>query len=675
MAELTELLDLVPHPLAEIRVRGERHEVSHLNPAAAMLYGYRADEAHGLDVIRITATPPAELAERRRQLARTGRWTGEAVHLTRDGARLQVEVTAATTTRGDPDRYVIAVIDVTGQRGLTQRLAEQSALLELAPVAILARDAQRRITFWNRAAEITYGHLASDVLGRQVQALLRTQYPVELDEIERAVERDGIWEGELVQTTRDGRRLVVDSRWAAVRDRHGRLTAMLEVNRDATDRIALQEAREAAAAAAERERLSRRLVRSQRLESLGELAGGIAHDFNNLLAVIAGYATTLGDALDDVRDLLPPRVREAILTDATEIASTTQRAAQLTRQLLTFAGQEADASEPVVLNDVISDLRPLLTRTIGEHVRLELDLDEQLRPIAADPGQLGQVLVNLAVNARDAMPDGGRLVIETRNVWTGTGDARGPLIGTGMAVCPATEAGDAGDPSIGAAEGAQPDPPRNVDVLLTVTDTGCGMEPEVLEHAFDPFFSTKPVGVGTGLGLSGVYGIVVNAGGQATLYSEPGHGTTFRARFPALGCAAPDRPPPPPIVDVPPARAEPTILVVEDQAPLRTITARILERAGYRVLTASSGPEALEIAAGGQPIDLLLTDVVMPEMLGQRLAEAIRETRPRLRVVFASGFARPALEQSGRVLDGPLLQKPFSSAELLSLVARELEPR
>ncbi|MHB1572269.1 MAG: ATP-binding protein, partial [Solirubrobacteraceae bacterium] len=297
---------------------------------------------------------------------------------------------------------------------------------------------------------------------------------------------------------------------------------------------------------------------------------------------------------------------------------------------------------PVSLNDVVADLTPLLQRTLGEHVLLELALAPALRSIHADPGQLGQVLVNLAVNARDAMPEGGRLVIETRDISIEPDDRERPEIEPGEYV------------------------------QLTVTDTGAGMAPDVLERAFDPFFTTKPAGTGTGLGLAGVYGIVVGAGGHAALYSEPGHGTTFRARFPAL-CKPAAAPGPAEPAEPPRAPRESTILLVEDQAPLRAITTRILERAGYRVIGAASGPEALELAETAPSLDLVLTDVVMPEMLGQRLAELLRETRPQLRVVFASGFARPALEQAGRVLDGPLLQKPFSSQELLALIAGELE--
>jgi hypothetical protein len=242
------------------------------------------------------------------------------------------------------------------------------------------------------------------------------------------------------------------------------------------------------------------------------------------------------------------------------------------------------------------------------------------------------------------MPDGGRLTIETTNVWLSRDDAR----------------------DRGALE-----PGWHVE--MTVTDTGVGMDPEVMEHAFDPFFTTKPQGEGTGLGLATVYGIVTGAGGVISVYSEPGRGTAIRALFPALDAThLPDGPATP---EEPRYAADgATVLVVEDQAPLLAITARILARAGYTVLTAGGGPEALTLAASRtEPIDLLLTDVVMPEMLGPALAQTMRASHPELKVVFTSGFARPAIEHGGRALEGPLLQKPVPAAALLAQIAESLE--
>jgi two-component system cell cycle sensor histidine kinase/response regulator CckA len=539
-----------------------------------------------------------------------------------------------------------AVPDVITEAERIERLAERSALLELAPDAIFARDAQRRITFWNRAAETTYGYTRDEVMGRNPADVLATDYPVSLQEIERIVAETGSWEGDLVQTSRNGRRFTVASNWGARYDEGGRMVGVLEINRDVTERLALQCAREEAMAAGERIRLSQRLVRAQRLESLGQLAGGIAHDFNNLLAVIAGYATALADEVGDLPDVLEPGIRQALLADIGEVAGATQRAGDLTHQLLAFARQETVRAEAISLNDVIAELGGLLRRTIGAHVTLNTRLDPDLREVRADNGQLGQVLVNLAINARDAMPDGGELTLQTSNVELDAADS-----------------GDRGDLEPGEY------------VELVVSDTGAGMAAEVMEHAFDPFFTTKAPGEGTGLGLATVYGIVVGAGGWVNLYSEPDRGTTLRMLLPAVaaGSAPGSR-----IQTAEPPRAggDCTILVVEDQPPLRAVTARILQRGGYHVLTADSGPAALKLAAAHpHRIDVLLTDVVMPEMLGQLLAQRLRQTRPELRVIFMSGFARPALEHGGRALDGPLLQKPVPARDLLTQLADTLAKR
>ena len=304
-------------------------------------------------------------------------------------------------------------------------------------------------------------------------------------------------------------------------------------------------------------------MRAQRLESLGQLAGGIAHDFNNLLAVIAGYATVLTGSLEDLEGRLPAATREALLEDVAEIARAAQRAGDLTHQLLAFARQESVRAEPLSLNEVIVDVRELLARTIGEHVQLETALADDLHPVLADEGQLGQVLVNLAVNARDAMPDGGRLIIETANVTLDEDDTR-------------EDAGLRSGPH----------------VQMRVTDTGTGLAPDALEHAFDPFFTTKAAGGGAGLGLATVYGIITQAGGRATLYSEPGQGTTFSAIFPAVDGTRPDRAVVGTALELAPGRRAPTVLLVEDQPALRAVTARCSAAPG----TASSPP-----AAGRKP--------------------------------------------------------------------------
>jgi len=642
-----DLLDIVPCALMEVSIDAGGHRaITYFSRHATDMYGYSAADVLGRDPVLLSAASPDELSRWRASFNETGRWRQTAKHLRRDGTRIDVELDglAWRDAAGRLSGYVMAIRDISAETERTRRLEQQSALLQLAPNAIFARDMQRRITFWNRSAEVMYGYRRAEVIGRRPKDVLRTRYPIPLDEIERIVTETGRWDGDLVQIDREGNQITVASTWGAFHDADGRLIGLLEINRDITERLALQAERERMLASAERVRLSERLVRSQRLESLGQLAGGIAHDFNNLLAVIAGYTTALTDGIEEACSSVAAPAYDQLVADLGEVARATKQASYLTHQLLAFARQETVRSEPVLLNEVVTDLRELIARTIGEHVQLETELAADLLRVQADPGQIGQVLVNLAVNARDAMPTGGRLRIQTENVWLDAQDAR-----------------DRGRLNSG------------WHVELVVTDTGSGMPPEVMEHAFDPFFTTKAPGEGTGLGLATVYGIITGAGGAVSLYSEPARGTTLRALFPALdgshlptGADAAE--------EAPRAEGERTVLVVEDQAPLRAITARILTRAGYRVLTAGSGPEALSVAAAAGAIDVLLTDVVMPEMLGTVLAHTMMESRPELKVIFTSGFARPALEHAGRALDGPLLQKPVAAAELLRHIAAVLAP-
>lgn len=345
--------------------------------------------------------------------------------------------------------------------------AQTAALLDLAPDAIFARDADRHITFWNRGAESTYGYSVAEALGVRPAELLKTEYPIPLEEIERIVTDTGGWEGDLVQHTKEGHSLVVESRWAAQYDEAGRLTGLLEVNRDITARIAAALERERLEAEAERERLLNRLHHAERLESLGQLAGGIAHDFNNLLAVIINYAAFVSEDLD--RGGPTEEGRQALRADVEQISLAAEKAAHLTHQLLMFARREVVQPEVIDVNDVVSNIEQLLRRTLGEHIELHSSLAPDLSPVIIDPGQLEQILVNLAVNARDAMPDGGTLRIDTANVDVDERYAH-----------------------------SRPDISPGAHIRVRVSDTGVGMSSETVRRAFDPFFTTKPSGQGTG---------------------------------------------------------------------------------------------------------------------------------------------------------------------------------
>ncbi len=394
----------------------------------------------------------------------------------------------------------------------------------------------------------------------------------------------------------------------------------------------------------ERTRLERLLHQSQRLESLGQLAGGVAHDFNNLLSAILSFASFAGTELASMAGSSSDARLGELVSDVKQITRAAERAAELTRRLLAFGRREVVRPVVLRLNDVVRDVEQLLHRSLGPHIELETSLDPDLWVVLADAGQLEQVLVNLAVNARDAMPGGGKLTIETANLQLDA-DAAPPW--------PALRPGPY--------------------VRLRVSDNGIGMTRQVADRAFEPFFTTKEKGEGSGLGLATVHGIIAQAGGGVRIDSAPGAGTVITGIWPANDGPATEVVPAP--VDNTERRVTgQVVLVVEDEAPLRDVTRRILERSGYAVLTAAAGDAAIALTRSHEgPIDLLLTDVIMPRMLGREVAAAIAALRPGIRVVFMSGYARSALSNDSLQPGVMLLEKPFSEEELIQLVRRALD--
>ena len=373
---------------------------------------------------------------------------------------------------------------------------------------------------------------------------------------------------------------------------------------------------------AERRQLEMQLRQVQKMEAIGQLAGGVAHDFNNLLSVILGHCEMLAMKL-------PPDSpgRDSV----NQIGRAAERAAALTRRLLEFSRQRMLELQVLDLNVLVADTEKMLRRLIEENVRLITILQPGLSRVRADPGQIDQIIMNLAVNARDAMPKGGSLTLQTRNLELGAAYTKAqPGLGSGRYV------------------------------LLAVTDTGCGMTPEVQARIFEPFFTTKGVGQGTGLGLAMVPGIVQQSGGHIVVHSLPGIGTTFKIYLPAVGELA--KQPQQSRAPVKPVPSSETILLVEDEAPVREITALLLESLGYRVQEASSGQEALHLAQDSrEKIDLLMTDVLMPGMSGSELAEVLRANDAGLKVLFLSGHSGDTLARRGVVhTEVAFLQKPFT---------------
>jgi PAS domain S-box-containing protein len=414
--------------------------------------------------------------------------------------------------------------------------------------------------------------------------------------------------------------------------------------RDAEDLFDARRESERRQVLEENEGLRAQVRQIQRMDSLGQLAGGVAHDFNNLLSVILNYADFVSHRLAVAAESSADGSWDEARADTARIQQAVERAAALTRQLLAFASREAIRPMALDLNEVITNVEGLLRRAIGEHIVLATSLTDADGPwpILADAGKVEQVLINLAVNARDAMPDGGTLTISTKNITT------------------------AAKPS-----GTDPEPRQERHVQLRVSDTGTGMTADVIERAFDPFFTTKAASRGTGLGLATVYGILTQADASIQISSQPGMGTTFTIMLPVTGeAAAPER-------ELAYFDWEPhgeTILLVEDDDELREATKRIFACAGYHVIEAASGPEALEIARSYDgPIHLFVTDIVMPHMLGSQAAERIRAIKPGTAVLYMSGYALPVHAAQGKLdADAILVEKPFSDTDLLAKAGQAL---
>jgi PAS domain S-box-containing protein len=416
----------------------------------------------------------------------------------------------------------------------------------------------------------------------------------------------------------DGQPVWTEQRAVGIRATDGTLIAVEGILRDVTEQTLAEQ---------EQQRLEGQLRQAERLEALGQLAGGIAHDFNNLLAVISGYAELLAGTLP---------TDHPCQSDVDGIGEAARRGSELTRQLLIFSRLEPSQRETFDLNAVVADTEQLLRRTIGEDIEFVTRLDPGLRPVTMDRTKLEQIVLNLVVNARAAMPSGGRLTISTDN-----------MDGTDLA---------------------------SHRVRLTVADTGTGMRPQVAERVFEPFFTTKGPGKGTGLGLATVYGAVTEAGGEIQLWTEFGSGTRFDIYLPA---AAPVRPRPTAAPDEAPHGNGETILVVEDEDAVREITRRILTRSGYQVLQAASPAEALEVyRPNSGRIDAVLTDVLMPGMSGGQLIERLHEIRPDLPTLLMSGYTASSLP-GGRTLprDTPLVRKPFTAPALLRRLREVLDGR
>jgi PAS domain S-box-containing protein len=490
-------------------------------------------------------------------------------------------------------------------------------LFERHPLPMWVYDAETlRFLAVNDAAVRHYGYTREEFLAMAITEIRSVD---EVDQLLESIEQEGPG-SPLPRTWRHRRKdgTLIDVEITAGRVEWEGRDAALILAHDVSDRRQMEQ----------------RLIEGERLEAIGRLAGGVAHDFNNLLTVIHGYALMLAD-----------RTPGEGLEELREIVRASEQASALTRQLLAFSRRQIMHADVLDLNDIVAGMQSMLQRIIGEDVSVGIRFAKALAPVEADRAQIERVILNLAANARDAMPGGGRLTIETANVELDEGYVASHGEGT-------------------------PGP----HVMLAVSDTGAGMSEEVQRHLFEPFYTTKPAGAGTGLGLATVFGVVKQSGGSIYLYSEEGAGTTFKIYLPATMAEVPATP----AAGSAPASAEghERILVVEDDPSVRELVRLMLEERGYRVVTADGAAEAEQICSTGeQEIDLVLTDVVMPDINGRVLAARLVELCPSARVLFMSGYSDEAVFHSGVIRpESAFVEKPFTALTLTRKV-RELLDR
>jgi PAS domain S-box-containing protein len=538
--------------------------------------------------------------------------------LRRAHAELENRVGERTTELSQSNAALQA--EIAHRQRSEEKMEQLADIVESSEDAIIASSLEGVITSWNAGAERLYGYRAGEVIGKSATFLFPSDCPDELRSIMNQVgQGQHVAPFETIRLHKDGRRLDVSVSVSPIRDAAGQTVGASVIARDIRDR----------------KRLEQQFLQAQKMEAVGRLAGGVAHDFNNLLTVILGYSELL---LDHVR---PSDPHFDILR---EVQRAGERAAELTRQLLAFSRKQVLQPRVIDLNRVVTEVDRILRRLIGEDIDLASSLGTSLYPVRVDPGQIEQVLMNLAVNARDAMPHGGKLMIETANIELDETYTRD-----------------------------RPEVRPGPYVMLAVSDTGSGMDAETKARLFEPFFSTKGPGKGTGLGLATVYGIVKQSGGFIYVYSEPGHGTVFKIYLPRVEervdslvrrAASTEAP-----------GGTETVLLAEDQEGVRTLARQVLESRGYRVLEARSGQEALELGRKyADSLALLVTDVIMPRMSGRQLADQLTALCTQLRVLYLSGYTDDAIVHHG-VLDPSMafLQKPFTPGALARKVREVLD--
>ena len=605
----------------------ERQEIILFNTAAEAIFGVQADQVLGtsIDLLipnrfrgqhrnDVEGFGQGEIQQRRMGMQRT------VLAQRASGEEFPIEASISQTNLNGEKIYTVILRDVTEAVRHRQQIEQQSQMLDQVSDSVSVVDLDSRITYWNHAAAQLFGWSADEALGRNDQELLYRGDPSVLLTMQQETKKNGSWVGELTKVTRSGKPVIVENRRTVLRNASGEVKGYLSFDIDITDR----KKRELAAR------------RSQRLESIGTLAGGIAHDLNNVLTPILMGARLLatGRAKGESQKLLDTMVTSA------------QRGADLVKQVLAFAGGIRGERSPIVMAKVMAETRGLMEHTLPKSIQVDFQVDSDCPQVLGDATELLQVLMNLCINARDAMPEGGILTVSAK-----------PILLNGNC------------------HQLNPDAQPGLCLLLEVTDTGSGMTPEVLERIFDPFFTTKDIGKGTGLGLATVQGIIKNHGGFINVYSELKHGTKFSVYLPAIASAE--------TINKGPANPShesgngQTVLLVDDEAFILQMTTAALQGAEYKVLTAQDGSAAIEIFSRHHgEISAVLLDMMMPGLDGLQTLLQLQRIDPQVVVIASSGLR--TAQREAEVLERgakAFLPKPYSEAQLFQTLAKVLKTR
>jgi len=631
----TSILEAIPDAVAVVNQQGVMIQI---NSQMEAMFGYTREELIGqkIEILVPERSRPQHDHHREQFHARPKiRRMGSGLDLNgrrRDGSEFPVEISLSPVTTGDGMIVLSAIRDISDRKRIEEdlrRVNEEldrrksrelrdsqnrlALIVDSSQDAIIGKNLDGIVTHWNKGAEHIYGYTAQEMIGRPLSVLAPKEKSDEIPGILRKIRAgERVEYFESVRVTKDGRSLNVSISVSPIHDAEGQVVGASTIARNITGQKKIED----------------QLRQSQKMEAVGRLAGGVAHDFNNLLGIVTACS-----------ELLRSRVDANGLEYVDNIREAAKRGASLTRQLLAFSRRQPVQNQLLDVNERLKEVSKLLRPLMGDDVEIVLLPRSSSAIVEADPGQLDQVVMNLAVNSRDAMPHGGKLIIETGVFDFDEGFAR-------------------------------EHPPMTAGryVMVAISDNGTGMDEATRSRIFEPFFTTKEIGKGSGLGLATAYGIIKQSGGHVWVYSEPGHGTTFKIYLPSAEEKLNGR------VEsheetLPASREGVTILLVEDYPMMRRLTRQMLQEHGYRVLEAEDGRSALEvIASNAAPIDLTLTDVVMKRMNGPELVLRLIESNPGMKVVYMSGYTGELVAHQGFDTGIRLLEKPFTRADLLKTI-------